>query len=422
MALAALHDWEIEALDVKTAYLFGELEEEIYMIQPEGFVVKGQEKKVCQLMKSLYSLKQSALQWNKALHKSLLEMGFRRCKADPGTYYKIIGEEIITLLIYVDDALFMGSNKAQVLAHKTQFMKRWESRDLGQAKEYLGMRIIRDRKKRTISLDQTRYAEKVVKRFGQENCKPVSVPLPTRYNPRPHSTQNQSNATLRSRYQSVIGSLLYIMLGTRPDIAFAVIKMSQFSSNPTEEHLQKALYIVRYLSSSPDLCIMYSGTGNHNGLCAYSDTDWAGDVETSRSTTGYAIFLGNGIVLWLSRRQRRVTLSSTEAEYCGMTETAKQLRWIHNIYEELCFKLGPLPLCVDNQGAIFLASNPAQEGRTKHVRITEHFIREAVEFGEIQLYYVPTDQQFADIFTKNLDKQKFEDGRKALRLTQFQTS
>jgi hypothetical protein len=207
------------------------------------------------------------------------------------------------------------------------------------------------------------------------------------------------------------------MLGTRPDIAFAVIKMSQFSSNPMEEHLQKALYIVRYLSSSPDLCIMYSGTGNHNGLCAYSDTDWAGDVETSRSTTGYAIFLGNGIVSWLSRRQRRVTLSSTEVEYCGMTETAKQLRWIRNIYEELRFKLGPLPLCVDNQGAIFLASNPAQEGRTKHVRMTEHFIREAVEFGEIQLYYVPTDQQFTDIFTKNLGKQKFEDGRKALRLT-----
>jgi hypothetical protein len=289
MALAALHDWEIEALDVKTAYLFGELEEEIYMIQPEGFVVKGQEKKVCRLMKSLYGLKQSTLQWNKALHKSLLEMGFHRCKVDPGTYYKIIGEEIITLLIYVDDAFFMGSNKAQVLAHKAQFMKQWESRDLGQAKEYLGMRIIRDRKKRTISLDQTCYVEKVVKRFGQENCKPVSVPLPTGYNPRPHSTQNQSNATLRSRYQLVIGSLLYIMLGTRPDIAFAVIKMSQFSSNPTEKHLQKALYTMRYLSSSLDLCTMYSGTGNHNGLCAYSDTDWAGDVETSRSTTGYAI-------------------------------------------------------------------------------------------------------------------------------------
>ena len=123
-------------------------------------------------------------------------MKFIRCKADPGTYFKIIGEDIIVLLIYIDDALFMGSNKQQVLFHKAQFMKRWESRDLGQGKEYLGMRITRDRKKRAISLDQIRYAEKVIKRFGQENCKPVSVLLPTEYNPRPHSEQNSLNATL----------------------------------------------------------------------------------------------------------------------------------------------------------------------------------------------------------------------------------
>jgi len=127
--------------------------------------------------------------------------------------------------------------------------------------------------------------------------------------------------------------LLYIMLGTRPDIAFTVIKMSQFFSNPMEKHLQKALYIVHYLSFFQDLCILYSGHGNQNSLCAYSDTDWAGDVETSRSTTSYTIFLENGIVSWLSRWQWQITLSSTEVEYCGMTKVAKQLRWIYNIYE-----------------------------------------------------------------------------------------
>ena len=149
---------------------------------------------------------------------------------------------------------------------------------------------------------------------------------------------------------------------------------------------------------------MDSKTSDFNDLWAYSDTDWAGDIETSRSTTRYAIFLGNGIVFWLSRRQWRVTLSFTEAEYCGMTKTTKQLCWIHNLYEELGFKLGSLPLCIDNQGAIFLTSNPAHEGHTKHVWMTEHFIRESVEFGEIKLYYIPTNQQFADIFTKNLGK------------------
>ena len=135
LSLAALHDWEIEALDVKTAFLFGELDEEICMEQPEGFVVKGKEKKVCRLGKAIYGLKQAALQWNKQLHESLLEMGFIRCKSDPGTYFKIVGGEIIILLVYVNNALFMGSNKMQVLSHKKDFMKRWESRDLGPGRQ-----------------------------------------------------------------------------------------------------------------------------------------------------------------------------------------------------------------------------------------------------------------------------------------------
>ena len=142
-----LHNWELEALDVKTAFLFGDLEEEIYMDQPEGFMVKGKEFKVCQLWKAIYSSKQAALQWNKQLHKSLLEMGFTHLLSDPGTYFKIISQDIIFFLVYVDDALFMGSNKIQVLVHKKQFMQRWESHDLGEAKEYLGMRITRNCKK-----------------------------------------------------------------------------------------------------------------------------------------------------------------------------------------------------------------------------------------------------------------------------------
>jgi hypothetical protein len=415
LALTALEDWELEALDVKTAYLFGELDEELYMVQPEGFVQQGQEKKVCRLKKSIYGLKQSALAWNKQLHASLVKLGFKRTFADPGVYYKHIGKHIIVLVFYVDDALFMGSDRTLVLQHKKLFMERWESRDLGAAKEYLGMRITRDRTKRTLRLDQSPYAAKVAERFGQVNAKPVSTPLPSGYNPSPNSLE--ADSSLRSRYQSVIGSLLYIMLGTRPDLAYSVIKMSQYSANPSEDHLQKAIYIVRYLAQTTNLCITYAADGPTNGIIAYSDTDWAGDIETSRSTTGYSIYLGNGIVSWLSKRQKRVRLSSTEAEYCGMTECCKQIQWIRNLFKEISFPLPPVPLCADNQGAIFLASNPAQEGRTKHVRIPEHYIREAVEFGEVVLYFVPTNLQFSDIFTKNLGKIAFERGRKCLTLS-----
>ena len=148
----------------------------------------------------------------------------------------------------------------------------------------------------------------------------------------------------------------------------------------------------------------------------YSDTDWAGDHETHRSTSGYAIFLGNGIISWLSRRQRKIKLSSTEAEYVGMSEVAKQILWIWNLLSELKFKLPTVPLYVNNQGAIFLASNLAQEGRTKHIEIPEHYIRECVHDGKIKLYYIPTNKQVADTFTKNLTWQHFEANQKMLQL------
>ena len=178
-------------------------------------------------------------------------------------------------------------------------MKKWESHDLGEAKKYLGIHIMRDHKKWSLILDQSKYADKVVKRFGQENCKETIVPLPTGYTPR--TKVGEVNTSLRSQYQSIIRSLLYIMLRTRPDLAYSIIKMSQYSSNPSEEHLQKAMQIVHYLVHTQTLCITYTASGNQSGLIAYSYTDWAVDVETSCSTTDYDIFLANGIVSWLSR-------------------------------------------------------------------------------------------------------------------------
>ena len=175
---------------------------------------------------------------------------------------------------------------------------------------------------------------------------------------------------------------------------------------------------MRYLVGTKNLCVKYDGASKF-AFVAYSDTDWAGDHKTRRSTSGYAIFLGNGIISWLSRRQCKITLSSTEAEYVGMTEVAKQISWIRNLLSELKFELPTVPLYVDNQGAIFLASNPAQEGRTKHIEIPEHYIRECVHDGKIKLYYISTNEQVADTFTKNLTWQRFEANRKMLQLIPY---
>jgi len=236
ISLTTLHNWELEALNVKTAFLYDKLDKEIYMQQPECYVIKNKETYVYRLQKSIYELKQAALKWDKQLHASLLKMGFQCTSADPETYVKIIGQDIIILLVYVDEALFTGNNKQLVLSHEKQFMQQWESHDLEEAKEYLGTHITRDQKKKTIILDQCAYAQKVVKHFRLEKSKGKDIPLPTGYNP--NAYEGECDPSLHTRYQFMIGSLLYIMLGTQPDLAYLVIKMSQFSTNPSEDHLQ----------------------------------------------------------------------------------------------------------------------------------------------------------------------------------------
>ena len=179
---------------------------------------------------------------------------------------------------------------------------------------------------------------------------------------------------------------------------------------------------MHYLSTTTELCIQYSPHDPENGLLAYCDTDYAGDKETSWSTIGYSIFLANRTVSWLSWWQRRVRLSSTEAEYCGLTKVVKQLKWIRNLLTELGYELGPFPICCDNQGAILITSNPVQDGHLKHVEHDDHYICEALEFKEVELFYVSTDKQTADIFMKNLGCDKFIAGRYSLCLIQLSTS
>ena len=404
LASAALEDWDIEALDVKTAFLYGNLDEEIYMEQPEGFVTQGQEGKVYRLKKALYGLKQASYAWNKQADKSLKSLGFNRCLSDTGVYILRKNSSILVVILYVDDVLWMGNNTELLQTLKSKFMKIWECRDLGQVSEYLGMKIVRDRRNQLLTIDQIDYAMKVVKRFGQENAKPARTPLPAGYVPKPND--GTATSEQRSYYQSIIGSLLYLTLGTRPDIAYAVIMMSQFMVNPSEEHIQKALYIVKYVATNPNGKIIYNGK-QKEGFVAYSDADWAGDQISRKSVTGYIIKLAGGPVSWVSRKQKTVALSSTEAEYMSLSDTSRQIIWIESLFQEIGMFLKNIQLGVDNQGAIFLASNPAQEHRSKHIDIRYHYVRGCIEEGKVELVYIPTNEQLADILTKNLSFDKF---------------
>jgi hypothetical protein len=360
LAWSVLKNWDIEALDVKTAFLYGDLDEEIYMQQPEGFVVKGSESKVYKLKKAIYGLKQASYAWNQQAYKSLKNLGFDCLVTDSGIYVRNTPTSTTVCVMYVDDILFMGNNDSTIKETKQKFMKMWECRDLGKVTEYLRININYNRNLHLLVIDQSMYTRKIVKRFGLENCKPVRTPLPTGYSPLPN--EGECTKDERSYYQQIIGSLLYLALGTRPDIIFAVIMMSQFSANPSSDHTQKALYIVKYVAHTLDAKIVYNGSKKTSQeFYAYADADWAADRIGRISVSGYIMMLAGGAVAWTSRKQKTIALSSTEVEYMSLSDAARQITWVQSLMSELGITLKSIELLVDNQGAIFWASNPAQE-------------------------------------------------------------
>lgn len=264
-----------------------------------------------------------------------------------------------------------------------------------------------------IAIDQRDYLAKILKRFGMNNAKSANTPLPAGY--MPMANQLPVRPDLRSRFQQVIGSLLYLMLGTRPDIAFAVTKMAQFAANLSQEHLDKALYICRYLVGTSNYALIFKGRSNE-GLYAHTDSDWGSDPNTRRSQTGYFFKLADASICWQSHAQKTIALSSTEAEYMALSDCSRQAMWIKSLLRELGIPMKAFPIYGDNQGSIFISSNPVQERRTKHIDIRYHYVRELVESKEIEILFVDGNNNPADMFTKNLGHVKFLKFREHLGL------
>ena len=301
LAMVALGGRVAYGLDVRNAYLYGELDEEIYMEQPEGFREPGKEDFVCRLRHALYRLKQAGLTWWRALKQSMEELGFVSLSSDAGVFIKRDGNSFVITIIYVDDAIFCGPNKAFVLAMKEAFMKKWEVQDLGEVTEFLRMQITCDSSK--IHLDQCAYLRTVLECCGMQKAKTAATPLLAGYVPKP--LEEPTNPERRSRYQTIIGSLLYLMLGTRPDIAFTVTKLEQYAANPSKEHLNKALYICCYLVGTPNYRLMYDGSSGQ-GLSACTDSDWASDNITRRSQSGYFVKMAKDLLAGHPERKRQL--------------------------------------------------------------------------------------------------------------------
>ncbi|WCJ18000.1 Transposon Ty1-LR1 Gag-Pol polyprotein [Euphorbia peplus] len=412
LAFVATQDLHLEQMDVKTAFLHGYLEEEIYMQQPEGFVQPGHEHLVCKLKKSLYGLKQSPRQWYKRFDSYMKKIGYKRCEYDCCVYVKNLDDgSSIFLLLYVDDMLIAAKNMNDVVELKALLSQEFEMKDLGPAKKILGMEIRRDRSSRRLWLSQQGYVEKVLERFAMSNAKPVSTPLANHFQLSEEDcpkTDKEIEEMTKVPYASAVGCLMYAMVCTRPDLAHAVSQVCKYMSKPGKRHWEAVKWIFRYLRGTVGHGLMFGGQHGDPLVEGYVDADYAGDLDNRRSTTGYVFTLGGGPICWRSTLQSTVALSTTEAEYMALAEAAKEALWLTGLVQELGVEQGGVELHCDSQSAIYLAKNQVYHARTKHIVVRYHKIRELIASEEILLLKVHTSENAADMLTKPVTSDKFK--------------
>jgi Reverse transcriptase (RNA-dependent DNA polymerase)/GAG-pre-integrase domain len=407
-AIAASLDLEIEQMDVKTAFLYGNIDETIYVEQPHGLTDGSN--RVCRLNKALYGLKQSPRVWYKTLSEFLTSQGFLALDADQSVFVQ--GSTYIA--VYVDDLLIIGPHMATIDKLKNALSERFKMTNLGPVAFYLGMTITRDRRKRILRIGQKSYLQEAIRAANLCNQPAPFTPM-VNGKLRPGGDEYEAEPEFKRQYQSLVGTLMYAMLGSRPDIAFAVSCVSRYASNPTHDHMEAVRRIFLYLQGTINYELTFQG--DLRSLQGYSDSDWAGDSATSRSTAGFIFNIGSGAISWSSKRQPTVALSTCEAEYQAQTQAAKEAIWLRSLLRSLN-PLDTIPYATviycDNQGAIALAKDPKFHARTKHIAIQHHWIREQIDGGVVDLEYVSTTRQLADGMTKALPRFPFEAFRDAL--------
>ncbi len=306
LALANAHNLEIHQMDVKTAFLNGSIEHDIYMSQPEGFIDPDHPEYVCKLKKSIYGLKQSARCWNQTLDSFLKKNGYRKSGADNCIYVKSESKangviSFVILAVYVDDIIPVSNDVDMLKAEKESLCREFEMVDQGEIHFVLGMSIKRDRTNKVLFINQAKYVESVLNRFRMQDCKSVSTPLEvgTTF----HKRTDIEEPFDKHEYQQAIGCLTYLSTATRPDIAAAVSILSAFMSNPSMEHWAGIKRILRYVKGTLNHGLKFTGNGDDHELYGYSDANWAGDVDTRRSVSGYVFKVANS-TMWRSPLQK----------------------------------------------------------------------------------------------------------------------
>jgi hypothetical protein len=404
LAVVAVQDLELHQLDIVGAYLEGPIDEELYMRVPDGVNAPG---KVCRLRRGLYGLKQAGRNWNRTITASLAEIGFRTTTADPSVF--VHDERQIIIGLYVDDLLLASPSTGSIAWVKHELGSRHRIKDLGEADTCVGIRIHRDRANRRLAIDQESFLAKALKDFDLLEARGAKNPADS-CSLLAKGAEDEELFDAPT-YQKAVGCLMWAMVGTRPDISFAVGKLSQHNNRPVLRHWRGVQRVFRYLQATRPFSIVYGGR-NTLEVTGYGDADYAGDLDDRKSTSGQIFTIAGGALVWASKKQRSTATSTAEAEYIALSLAGKTAKWLRTFLADLRIPshlITPITLNCDNTAAIALARDPKDHSRSKHVDVHYHLVRELVEKRIVELRYCPTNQMLADGLTKPLTGKALEE-------------
>ena len=413
LAYACFKNFKLYQMDVKSAFLNGFLNEEVYVRQPPGFEDDNFPNYVYKLTKALYGLKQAPRAWYERLSKFLIENGFSRGKVDTTLFTKSLNHDILIVQVYVDDIIFGSTNENLCKDFSKLMQGEFEMSMMGEMTFFLGLQV--KQTKEGIFISQAKYTKELLKKYGMDKAKPIATPM----SPTTKLEKDENGKAVSEKvYRGMIGSLLYLT-ASRPDILFSVCLCARFQANPKESHLIAVKRIFRYLLGTQNFGMWYAKHVSFD-LLGFSDADYAGCKFDRKSTSGDCQFLGPCLVSWHSKKQSSVALSTAEAEYMAITNCCTQVLWMKYQLLDYGVKLDKTPIKCDNTSAINLSKNPIQHSRTKHIEIRHHFLRDHVQKGHIELEFISTDFQLADIFTKPLNEERFCFIRNEIGLTSLE--
>ncbi|GKB45107.1 retrovirus-related pol polyprotein from transposon TNT 1-94 [Tanacetum coccineum] len=401
LAFVAHMNMVVYQMDVKSAFLNGNLREEVYVSQPDGFVDKDKPNHVYKLKKALYGLKQAPRAWYDMLSSFLISQDFSKGSVDPTLFIRRDGKELLLVQIYVDDIIFVASTPELCDLFSKIMCSKFKMSLMGKISFFLGLQIFQSPK--GIFINQSKYALESLKKYGFDSCDPVDNPMVEKSK---LDEDKEGKAVDSSHYRGMVGTLLYLT-ASRPDLQFAICMCPRYQVRPTEKHLNTVKRILRHLKGTVNRGL-WNLKDSSIDLTAFADADHAGCQDTRCSTSGSMQFLGDRLISWSSKRQKSAAISSTEAEYIALSGCCAQILWMRSQLTDYGFGFNKIPMYCDNKSAIALCCNNVQHSRSKHIDIRFHFIKEHVENGVIELYFVNTEYQLADIFTKALGRERIE--------------